>query len=121
MSISSLPVAVIGGGPVGLAAAAHLLEKGEDPIVFEAGDYVGAGVRSWGHVRFFSPWRYVVDQAAARLLEPTGWTAPDPESFPTGNDMVVRYLDPSLPSPRSAGGCALAPALSPSPARDSTR
>lgn len=94
MSTSSLPVAVIGAGPVGLAAAAHLLEKGEEPILFEAGDRVADGVRSWGHVRFFSPWRYVVDRAAAKLLEPTGWLAPDPDEFPTGDEMVDRYLGP---------------------------
>lgn len=98
-----LPVAVIGAGPVGLAAAAHLLEQGEDPIVFEAGDRVAAGVRTWGHVRFFSPWRYVVDRAAASLLEPTGWTAPDPEGFPTGDELVGRYLEPLAAVPEMRG------------------
>ena len=29
---SQLPVAVLGGGPIGLAAAAHLLERGETPL-----------------------------------------------------------------------------------------
>lgn len=103
MTSSTLPVAVIGAGPVGLAAAAHLLEKGEDPIVFEAGGRVAAGVRSWGHVRFFSPWRYVIDRAAADLLTPTGWTAPDPESYPTGNDLVDRYLEPLAAVPALRG------------------
>ncbi len=103
MSISSLPVAVIGGGPVGLAAAAHLLEKGEDPIVFEAGDRVGAGVRSWGHVHFFSPWRYVIDRAAADLLTPAGWSTPDPESFPTGDDLAEQYLEPLAAVPELRG------------------
>jgi hypothetical protein len=94
MAIQSLPVAIIGAGPVGLAAAAHLLEKGEDPLVFEAGDRVGAGILAWGHVRLFSPWRYVVDAAAGALLEAAGWQSPDPESFPTGRDLVERYLAP---------------------------
>ncbi len=43
----ALPVAVIGAGPVGLAAAAHLLERGETPVVFEAGDAIGANIRDW--------------------------------------------------------------------------
>jgi len=64
-----LPVAVIGSGPVGLAAACHLLEREFTPLVVEAGDAVAAGVASWGHVRVFSPWRYNVDAAATRLLE----------------------------------------------------
>ena len=70
------PVAVIGAGPVGLAAAAHLLARGLEPIVFEAGDRVGASIREWGHVRVFSPWEYDIDPVAAALLERHGWTAP---------------------------------------------
>ncbi|OMQ11494.1 hypothetical protein A7K94_0221805, partial [Modestobacter sp. VKM Ac-2676] len=71
-----LPVVVIGAGPVGLAAAAHLLEQGLQPLVLEAGAQVGAAVRAWGHVRLFSPWEYDVDEAAVRLLEATGWESP---------------------------------------------
>ena len=44
-------VAIIGAGPVGLAAAAHLLERGLEPIVLEAGDHVGHAMRQWGHVQ----------------------------------------------------------------------
>ena len=63
------PVAVVGAGPVGLAAAAHLLERGLEPLVFEAGARVGASIREWGHVRVFSPWEFNVDPASRRLLE----------------------------------------------------
>jgi thioredoxin reductase len=89
-----LPVAVIGAGPIGLAAAAHLLEKGETPLVLESGAAVGAAIRDWAHVRLFSPWKYLVDPAALRLLEPTGWTMPDPEHLPTGGELVEQYLEP---------------------------
>ncbi len=71
--MNTLPVAVIGAGPSGLAAAAHLLARGEEPVVFETGATVGAAIREWGHVRLFSPWRYLVDREATALLEPTGW------------------------------------------------
>lgn len=102
MTTSTLPVAVIGGGPVGLAAAAHLVSRGETPIVFEAGATVGASIREWGHVRLFSPWRYVIDPASASMLEAAGWSAPPAEDLPTGNDLIDRYLLPLAGLPQLA-------------------
>ncbi len=99
---AELPVVVIGAGPVGLAAAAHLLERGLEPLVLEAGEHAGAAVASWGHVRLFSPWRYDVDAAARRLLEPTGWVAPDADALPTGADLVSDYLAPLAATPAIA-------------------
>ncbi|MQA35336.1 FAD-dependent oxidoreductase [Modestobacter roseus] len=98
-----LPVVVIGAGPVGLAAAAHLLERGLEPLVLEAGEQVGSAVRAWGHVRLFSPWEYDVDAAAVRLLEPTGWESPDRAELPTGAELVERYLTPLAATPQLAG------------------
>jgi hypothetical protein len=94
MTNTQLPVAVIGAGPVGLAAAAHLSSRGIEPVVFEAGDSVGASVREWGHVRVFSPWSYNLDPVAADLLEGTGWSAPASDAYPTGDEIVERYLEP---------------------------
>ncbi len=94
MNPSTLPVAVIGAGPIGLAAATHLLARGESPLVLEAGALVATNVRAWGHVHLFSPWAYNIDPAAARLLESHGWDAPDPAAVPTGGDLVTRYLAP---------------------------
>ena len=87
-------VAIIGAGPVGLAAAAHVVERGLQPIVLEAGDSAGHAVRQWGHVQMFSPWEYNIDRAAARLLEQTGWNSPEPQQYPTGAELVERYLEP---------------------------
>jgi len=87
-------VAIIGAGPVGLAAAAHLLERGLDPVVLEAGPAVGHAMRQWAHVRLFSPWGYNIDKAAARLLAAAGWNSPDPQSYPTGGELVERYIEP---------------------------
>ncbi|WP_245666645.1 FAD-dependent oxidoreductase [Actinomadura latina] len=97
------PVVVIGAGPVGLAAAAHLAERGMDFLVLEAGDTVGAAISEWGHVRLFSPWRYDTDAAARRLLEPTGWTAPPADVLPTGAELVRDYLVPLARTPQLAG------------------
>lgn len=95
-----LPVAIIGAGPVGLAAAAHLAGRHEPFVVLEAGPAIGHAIRQWAHVRVFSPWRYNIDKAAQRLLATSGWRSPDPEDLPTGGEIVSRYLEPlaSLPS-----------------------
>ena len=91
--MTDLPVAVIGAGPQGLAAAAHLLERGLTPLVLEQGSEPAAAVAEWGHVRLFSAWPELVDKAAARLLEPTGWTAPT-QGYPTGAQWRESYLAP---------------------------
>jgi len=104
LSPVDLPVAIIGAGPVGLAAAAELVARGIRPIVLEAGPSVGAAVEEWGHVRVFSPWRYNIAPAARALLERSGWTAPDPEGYPTGHELVAGYLAPlaAVPELRDA-------------------
>ncbi|MET3697493.1 pyridine nucleotide-disulphide oxidoreductase [Bacillus oleivorans] len=89
-----LPVAIIGAGPVGLAAAAHLAVRGKSFILLEAGKQVGANILTWGHVRLFSPWRYNIDKAAMSLLETSGWTHPDLDQLPTGKELVEQYLQP---------------------------
>ncbi len=71
-----------------------MLERGLDPVVLEAGPTIGHAVRQWSHVRLFSPWEYATDQAAVRLLEPTGWNSPDPQAYPTGGELLERYLEP---------------------------
>ncbi|QSB16548.1 NAD(P)-binding domain-containing protein [Natronosporangium hydrolyticum] len=96
-------VVIIGAGPVGLAAAAHAVERGLEPLVLEADDEVGAAVRQWGQVRLFSPWRFNIDPAAGRLLTARGWTEPEPDELPTGADLVARYLSPLAETPELAG------------------
>ncbi|WP_405809965.1 NAD(P)-binding domain-containing protein [Streptomyces sp. NBC_00210] len=91
---AALPTVVIGAGPIGLAAAAHLVERGLEPLVLEAGDRAGSAVREWSHVRLFSTWAELVDPAAEKLLAPTGWTAPDGATYPTGGDWAEKYLQP---------------------------
>ncbi|MBN9603741.1 MAG: NAD(P)-binding domain-containing protein [Afipia felis] len=87
-------VAVIGAGPVGLAAAAHLLERGLNPVVLEAGSTAGHAVQQWKHIQLFSPWEYNVDKAAGRLLRSNGWNSPDPQIYPTGLELLEQYIEP---------------------------
>lgn len=97
--INSLPVAVIGAGPVGLAAAAHVIERGIPVTIYEAGETVAANVRDWGHVRLFSPWGFNVDDAARRILKRHGWQEPPADAFPTGEDLYEAYLRPLAATP----------------------
>ena len=93
-AVKSLPVAVIGAGPVGLAASAHLELRGIPFILFEAGETVGANVLSWKHIRVFSPWRYNIDKAARQLLNESKWQSPDDEELPTGQELYHEYFKP---------------------------
>lgn len=102
MDRSQLPVAIIGAGPVGLAAAAHLVHAGDTPVVFEAGSAIGTSMRSWSHVQVFSPWQYNVDPVARALLESSGWQMPDPEAYPTGGEILAQYLEPLAALPEIA-------------------
>ena len=95
-------IAVIGAGPIGLAAAAHLVANGETPVVLEAGTSVGASVSAWSHVQVFSPWRYNVDPVAAGMLRASGWKEPDPDALPTGGEIVAEYLRPLAALPQIA-------------------
>jgi Pyridine nucleotide-disulphide oxidoreductase len=99
---SGLPVVVIGAGPVGLAAAAHLLDRGLEPLVLEAGPQVGANIAQWRHVRLFSPWCLALDPVSVRLLDQAGWTGPDPDALPTGADLLEDYLTPLAALPALA-------------------
>jgi hypothetical protein len=105
--VPSLPIAVIGAGPIGLAAAAHLVERGFAVRVFEAGDCPAAHLEGYRHVQLFSPWRYNVDPAARRLLEASGWTAPPDDVLPTAGAMIDEYLAPLAKLPAIAGSLLL--------------
>jgi thioredoxin reductase len=105
--VGALPVAVVGAGPVGLSAAAHLIARGIEPVVLEAGPHVGASVREWGHVRVFSPWEFNVDPVAAEQLEAAGWNAPEADGYPTGDELAERYLEPLAALPQIAAALQL--------------
>nr|WP_267898007.1 NAD(P)-binding domain-containing protein [Spongiactinospora gelatinilytica] len=92
----------MGAGPVGLAAAAHLAERGMNYLLLEAGAQVGASIAQWGHVRTFSPWRYNIDPAARRLLDTRGWSSPDSDWLPTGAEIIEHYLSPLAAHPAIA-------------------
>src|SRR5262245_59142299 len=100
-------LAIVGAGPVGLAAAAHAIARGLRPLIFEAGDAVGASLLDYGHVRLFSPWRCNVDRVMAGQLEATGWVAPAAEELPLARQIVERVLVPFARLPAVSDGLQL--------------
>ena len=101
-------VAIIGAGPVGLAAAAHVLERGLEPhrarsrrpSATPCGNGAMCVCGAWlPRMPMFSPWEYNIDKAAERLLATTGWNSPEPDQYPTGAEMVERYLEPLATQP----------------------
>ena len=83
-------VAVIGAGPMGIAAAIGAADRGHDVTVLERGD-VGASLRTWGPARFFSPLHMNV---SARMRELLGGGMPGPDTLLTGDEYVDRVLLP---------------------------
>jgi len=102
LETNALPLAIIGAGPVGLAAAARAVERKLDFVLLEAGPSVGSALRDWGHVRVFSPWAYNIDDAAHALLKTINWMAPNPTALPTGREIVETYLEPLAAHPAIA-------------------
>ena len=100
MKNDPVPAAIIGGGPVGLAAAANLAERGISFRLYEAGATAGANIRDWGHVRIFTSWEQSVDPASRRLLEARGWKLPTPDALPTGEEIYHSYLKPLSELPK---------------------
>jgi thioredoxin reductase len=94
MEMNTLPIAVIGAGPVGLAAAAHLDVRNMPFILIEKGATVAANILSWKHIRVFSPWRYNIDKAARQILSRSGWKGPDDNVLPTGEELYNEYFKP---------------------------
>ena len=94
------PVAVIGAGPVGLAAAAHLVQRGLPFVLFEAAGDVSASLAGVRHVRLFSPWRFNVDRVARSLLAGAGVEVPDGDLLPAAGELIDHYLRPLADLPQ---------------------
>src|SRR5262245_24808226 len=99
---AALPVAVIGSGPVGLAAAAHLISRGLPVRLYEAEQAIAPNLWDWGHVRLFSVWEQCVDEAAVAVLKAHGWRSRSGNMLPLGRDLVENYLEPLAATPEMA-------------------
>lgn len=105
---SLAPVVIVGAGPVGLAAAAQMVERGLDFMILESGPRVADSMRSFGHVRLFTPWAHLTCPTSVQLLRRGGtWTAADPDELPLVDDFVCAYLEPLAALPAIASNLRL--------------
>ncbi len=84
-------IAIIGAGPIGLEAALYARMQGFDVALFEQGT-VAANVRSWGHVRLFSPFGINSSEWGRGVLPQN--CLPANEELLTGAEFFEQYLLP---------------------------
>ena len=114
-------VAIVGAGPVGLAAAAHALERGLDALVLEAGERSAMPSISGGMCAC-SRRGNTTSTGGCAPASAAGWNSPDPQHYPTGAELVERYLEPLAARTRAEGPLRILRAGSRrSAASDSTR
>jgi thioredoxin reductase len=89
--MSGKRIAIIGAGPIGLEAALYARLRDFEVVVLEKGT-VAANVRSWGHVRLFSPFEINSSEWGRGALPASGLPAAD--SLLTGARFFEQYLRP---------------------------
>jgi hypothetical protein len=95
-------VAILGAGPTGLEAALAAAEAGLSFTLYEAAPEVAGNVRSWGHVRLFTPWEMNVSPRMRRSLEAAGVEVPGGTPCLTGRELADRLLAPLAALPALA-------------------
>ena len=87
--------AILGAGPTGLEAALACAERGYPFTLYEGSDQVAGHVRSWGHVRLFTPWSMNASLRMRSALAAVGISLPDDDAtYPTGDELVSKLLQP---------------------------
>jgi NADPH-dependent 2,4-dienoyl-CoA reductase/sulfur reductase-like enzyme len=95
-------IAILGAGPTGLEAALAAADGGFPFILYEAAPTAAGHVRSWGHVRLFTPWEMDVSPRMRRHLAAAGQTAPGGAGCPTGSELADRLFEPLAALPAVA-------------------
>jgi 2-polyprenyl-6-methoxyphenol hydroxylase-like FAD-dependent oxidoreductase len=115
MSLPRPRIAILGAGPIGLEAALAAAAAGYPFTLYEAAPRVAGNVRTWGHVRLFTPWSMNVSPRMRRRLAagrdaardaaaagPGAATPPDGAELPTGHELADRLLEPIARLPEVA-------------------
>ncbi len=84
---SSMKVAIIGGGPIGVEAALYGAMAGFDVHLFERGRLV-ENVRNWGTIGLFTEWKRNRSPLACRLLAAQNYRFAPDETCSTGDELA---------------------------------
>ncbi|HVT59984.1 MAG TPA: hypothetical protein VHR45_16505 [Thermoanaerobaculia bacterium] len=95
-------IAILGAGPIGLEAALAAAASGFPFTLYESAPTAAGNVRSWGHVRLFTPWEINVSPRMSRRLAAAGAEVPSGADCPTGRELAERLLDPVAALPEIA-------------------
>ncbi len=97
-------IAIIGAGPIGLEAALAGVRGGFDVAVYERAS-VAANIRSWGHVKLFSPFGMNSSSEGRAVVQamPGAGELPGDDELLTGEEFATRYLLPLSRAPELAG------------------
>lgn len=93
---SSLRIAVLGAGPIGLEVTLYARYLGYGVELFERSGAIAANIADWGHVRLFSPFGMNATTlgVAAIAAQDGQWDCPGVEELLTGQQFWERYLRP---------------------------
>ncbi|CAF1422818.1 unnamed protein product [Adineta ricciae] len=83
-------IGIIGSGPIGLECGLRALQYGYRFVIFESGDDIANNVRSWSHVRLFTPLNMNMSSLGRTYVEPDN----DDSTYLTGDEYIERYLRP---------------------------
>jgi 2-polyprenyl-6-methoxyphenol hydroxylase-like FAD-dependent oxidoreductase len=87
-------ILILGAGPTGLEAGLAAVEARLDFTILKMAHGPAGNVRSWGHVRTFTPWSMNVSARAGVQLSAAGIRVPDGDQCPTGHELVRDLLRP---------------------------
>ncbi|UJR16439.1 hypothetical protein I4U23_003341 [Adineta vaga] len=83
-------IAIVGSGPIGLECGLHALKHGYQFIIFESGDDIASNIRSWSHVRLFTPLHMNTSLLGKTIVD----NVEKENQFLTGGEYIEQYLRP---------------------------
>ncbi len=91
---TALRAAIIGAGPIGIAAALYAVRAGYTTRVYEREPEIASSVRAWGHLTLWTPWGQNRFDLGNAILSSRGTILPSGGLYHTGHEYIDEYLEP---------------------------